>query len=549
MAAAVLGFAIALAPARTEAAAPVPRLVVLIVIDQFRYDYLQRYRDRFIDGGFKRLLQEGAAFTDAHYRHATTDTCPGHAVISTGTWGYQNGIVSNRWVDGTLGKTVECSDSTWRGRAGNLLRPTLGDVLKERTGGRSKVIAVSGKRAAAVLLGGQAADAAYWWNDGGRMVTSGGGTHPLPAWVTNYNDSEPSKAWFGRRWEKLLPQEAYTEEGVADSGGTAAEGLGALFPQPIQDGPSGTAADFHAAFTISPFADEVLVSFSMTAVREEKLGRDRVTDLLAISLSSNDRVGHHYGPDSPEMLDTIVRTDRLLVRLLDFLDREVGLDRTLLVLTADHGVAPLPEVSEMRHGGPAAARVPELELAGAVNDALNAACGQPESGEWVVFHDFPNLYLDESAMRSNGACGIEGERIARDAVADVAGVKSAFTRKQLTEWRGNFVLAEPVRMALRSFRPDRSGHVVYQLSRLHVAADTGTNHGSHWDYDTHVPLLWLGRGVKRGSYDVAVSPADIAPTLYSMLGITGSFETSGCALNVMLRSPPFAVRECRPEDW
>jgi hypothetical protein len=166
----------------------------------------------------------------------------------------------------------------------------------------------------------------------------------------------------------------------------------------------------------------------------------------------------------------------------------------------------------------------------------------------VVFHDFPNLYLDRSAIRSNGSCGGRVERIARDAVAEVHGVENAYTRRQLTDWRGTFVLAEPVRMALRSFRPDRSGHVVYQVSPFHVVADTGTNHGSHWEYDTHVPLLWLGRGVMRGSYDALVSPADIVPTLYALLGITGSSETSGCALNVMLRSPPTTLRDCMPKD-
>jgi hypothetical protein len=166
----------------------------------------------------------------------------------------------------------------------------------------------------------------------------------------------------------------------------------------------------------------------------------------------------------------------------------------------------------------------------------------------VTFHDFPNLYLNEGAMRSNVACGIEAERLARDAVESMPGVKSAFTRTQLTEWRGAFVLAEPVRMALRSFRPDRSGHVVYQVSPFHVVADTGTNHGSHWDYDTHVPLLWLGQDVKPGSYDAAVSPADIAPTLLALLGIADSFDTSGCALNVMLRSPAVGMQECNRED-
>ena len=529
-------------PVRSEAAAPAPRLVVVIVIDQFRPEYLRRYHGHFEDGGFNRFLREGANFTRAWYRHATTDTCPGHAVISTGTWANQNGIVSNRWVDGTLDKQVGCSDPGWRGPAGNLLRPTVGDVLKDSTRGRGKVVAVSGKRAGAVLLGGQGADAVYWWDDRGRFATSNEGLPP--AWVANFNDSEPSTAWFGERWERLLPQAAYAEA----ARGAATEGLDALFPHPVQDR-GANEADFHAAFKISPFLDEVIASFSMEAIREEELGRDSVTDLLAISFSSNDRVGHSYGPDSPEMLDTVVRTDRQLARLLDFVDSEVGLDRTLLVLTADHGLAPLPELTRARHDGQAAGRVSELALADSVNAALNAACGRPRSGKWVTFHDFPNVYLNEGAMRSNDACGMAAERVARDAVEQVPGVESAFTRTQLTDWRGALVLAEPVRMALRSFRPDRSGHVVYQVSQSHVVAEEGTNHGSHWDYDTHVPLLWLGEGVKPGRYGGAVSPADIAPTVLAMLDIADSFESSGCVLNVMLRSSAVRKQQCSREDY
>jgi predicted AlkP superfamily pyrophosphatase or phosphodiesterase len=538
IAVAALGLMIALAPVRPAAGSVSSRLVVIIVVDQFRYDFLRRYAEHFVDGGFNRFRTEGASFTQARYRHATTDTCPGHAVISTGTWGYRNGIVANTWFDAKLGKRVECSEPNWRGPAGNLLVPTIGDMLEQATEGGSKVISVSGKRAAAVVLGGLGADAVYWQSERGGFVSATKDRADVPAWVANYNDSRPLRSWLGKRWDKLLPDEAYADTVLAVGSSVHGEaGVGSAFPQSITDEASAIEGDFYSAIQVSPFPDEVLANFVITTIREEGLGQDDITDLLTISFSSTDRVGHRYGPDSAEMLDTVVRLDRLLKRLLDSLNDQVGLEHTIVVLTSDHGVAPLPEVVNMRAGEYEAGRIAESRLAETVNDALDSAYGKPGSGTWVVFHDFPNVYLNEEAIRSSGAPPVDVERMARRAVASVPGVKSAFTRTELTSWRGTAVVAEPVRMALRNFRPDRSGHVVYQVLPLHVVSDAGTNHGSHWDYDTHVPLMWLGPGVKPGRYSGSVSPSDIAPTLLAMLGISASFELSGCVLNVMLHSP------------
>jgi hypothetical protein len=207
-------------------------------------------------------------------------------------------------------------------------------------------------------------------------------------------------------------------------------------------------------------------------------------------------------------------------------------------------VASFPEVSQRRGDGQAAGRISEEGLAKSVNVALTAAFGKADSGEWVVLHEYPNVFLNERAIRAAGVCPSEAERLARRAVQAIPGISAAFTRSQLHEWRGATVLSEPVQAALRSFRRDRSGHVVYQVSPLYVVGDEGTNHGSHWDYDTHVPLMWLGADVKAGTYEGEVSPVDIVPTLLALLDIPESSGSAGCVLHEMLRSPTSGVREC-----
>jgi arylsulfatase A-like enzyme len=228
-------------------------------------------------------------------------------------------------------------------------------------------------------------------------------------------------------------------------------------------------------------------------------------------------------------MDTVVRTDRELERLLDFLDREVGSEHVLVVLTADHGAAPLPEVARLS-GHPEAGRVSERELIEAVGSALTEAYGVPLSGPWIAFHDFPNLFLDEQTLRAESVPVQDAERIARDTILALPGIKAAYTRSRLQALQDVETVSPPVRMALLSFRADRSGHVVYQVLPYNVVADTGTNHGSHWDYDRHVPLMWLGTGVQPGRHAESVSPADIAPTLRVLLGLEADPEAPGRVL-------------------
>ena len=329
-----------------------PRLVVAIAVDQLRGDYMDRFRSFFGPGGFNLFLQHGASFAEARYEHATTTTCPGHAVILTGSYGAVNGIVANDWFDSKTGREEYCAaDSSAKtiGAAGegrsprNLKGATVGDLLKIASGGSSRVVTVSAKDRSAIMMGGHLADAAYWMIDT-LFVTSTYYRAALPDWAARFNGAGRISSYFGKKWEHLLPPAAYEMVGPDDVPAEADEaGMGRTFPHPVAGG-SVIGKAFVDAFDQTPFSNDVVADFAMEAVTAERLGTDTVPDLLGISFSANDRAGHAYGPDSHEVMDITVRLDRTLARLFGFLDRTVGLSRVVIVLTADHGVAPLPEV-------------------------------------------------------------------------------------------------------------------------------------------------------------------------------------------------------------
>ncbi|HEX7336495.1 MAG TPA: alkaline phosphatase family protein [Gemmatimonadales bacterium] len=524
-----------LTPGRVLAQEPVakPKLVVVLVIDQFRADYLRRFRPHFGGGGFNLLLRRGANFRQAEYQHAITLTCPGHAVILTGTHANINGIVANQWYDPRSGRQVYCAadssatllGSSQPGRSPrNLLAATIGDQLKAATGGRSRVITVAGKDRAAIMLGGHQADGAYWMEDS-VFVSSTYYMQELPSWVQQFNASGRVKSYAGKTWTRVLPRAAYTglddvaaEENVA--------GMGRIFSHRLSD----STARFLDAFKSSPFQNEVLFEFAMNAVSSEKLGEDDEPDLLGVSLSANDLIGHAFGPGSHEVLDVTARTDRLLERFFTFLDQRVGLGHTVVVLTADHGVAPLPETVEPTSG---AARLNPARIAAAAEAALKAQFGAAPAPGWVLYTSTPWLYLNSKALRQRGIAQEEAERAARAAVRGVRGVHQALTATELRQQQHSGTASG----AAFSFHPERSGHVYFELEPFVIPArePTGTTHGSPWSYDTRVPLLWMGAAVRRGAYAGPVSIADIAPTLAAILGIATPAGSQGRVLAEMLR--------------
>ena len=380
-----LGLGLAHVGAAQSPASPRPRLVVAIAVDQLRADYIERFRQYFGPGGFNLFLTRGARFPQARYEHATTSTCPGHAVILTGSYAMVNGIIANDWFDVATGHETYCAQDTTVtliGPAGrdvhprNLFGATVGDVLKMATGGRSRVVTVSAKDRSAIMLGGHLADAAYWVIDS-LFVTCTYYRDDLPAWAREFN--AVGRDQQVRRQERGIgcsPPAAYEIMGPDDGAGEDDRaGLGRTFPHPIGS---------VEAFDQSPFLNDVVAEFALRAVAAEGLGKDAVPDLLGISFSANDRVGHAYGPESHEVIDVTVRLDRTLRALFASLDRTVGLGNIVVVLTADHGVGPMPESLQRLHRGAQARRLdPEL-VRTAVTGALEARYGRTPAPGWVA---------------------------------------------------------------------------------------------------------------------------------------------------------------------
>jgi Type I phosphodiesterase / nucleotide pyrophosphatase len=386
------------------------------------------------------------------------------------------------------------------------------------------VVAVSGKDRSAIMLGGYLADAAYWMV-GTDFVTSTYYRRELPGWVREFNAGGPARASLGKIWNRLLPASAYALAGPDDDPAERDEaGLGRSFPHPI------TSA---AALDRSPFSNDILAEFAMRAVRAESLGQDTVPDLLAVAFSANDRVGHAYGPDSHEVLDVTVRLDRTLERLFGYLDRTVGLSNVVMVLTADHGVAPMPEVLRRLRPGAPARRIRPDSITAPVVRALDARYGPAGGAGWIAYHDFPHLNLNLGVLRSKRAAVAEAERIAAAAVASVPGVHEALTATDLARQR-----LEGVRTsAVLSFHPRRSPSVYYQLEPYLVVADgsAGAEHGSRWAYDQQVPVLWYGGSIRPGERHGRIEVADVAPTLSAILGVGAPGGSEGRVLQEMLR--------------
>jgi predicted AlkP superfamily pyrophosphatase or phosphodiesterase len=531
------------------------RLVLLIVVDQFRYDYLERFDDLFAPNGIKRLMRDGASWTETNYDHMPTYTAPGHATLMTGAWPAETGIVANDWPDRDTGKSVSSvSDTTatlFGGEQGEvassprrLMASTLGDELRLRTNDRSKVIGISVKDRSAILPAGRHANAAYWFSQRtGRMVSSNYYFNNLPAWVESFNDARPADKFYGARWERLLPESEYLKRAGADAPPWEnignAPGDTNTFPHTITGGATSPNSNFYGALDYTPFSNDLLLAFAEQAITNEKLGADDDVDILTVSFSANDYVGHRYGPYSQEVMDITLRVDGSIAALLDFVQKQVGLQNTLVVFTADHGVAPIPEHANAL--GLPGGRVKSDDVLRAMKLGISARYNrkneQPDpTADYVqkfgeregFFND--NLYFNPVALKRDGINNEEIERVACNAAMTVPGISRCFTRTQLEY--GAISFGDSVaRRVSHGFYPRRSGDVVVVHEPFKYLGDTiPATHGSPYSYDTHVPLLMMGSGVAPGRYMQAATPADIAPTLASILGIQAPSNTVGRVL-------------------
>ncbi len=490
-----------LTPTLTLAAEPPPRprLVLTIVIDQFRYDYLTRYREEYA-GGFARLLTQGAVFTNARFEHFPTVTATGHSTILTGALPTLSGIIGNDWYDRDAGKQVtSVSDDSVKMLEGSgdggasprrLLVDTVGDELKIASGGKSRVIGISIKDRAAILPAGHSADAAYWYDTRtGHFVTSTFYAADLPTWVKEFNLTAASR-YRGAEWmgHKLpLDNKAFSE------------------------------------VEATPFANDLVESFAERAIEAEKLGKDTATDLLTVSFSANDYIGHQYGPDSPEVKDLSKRTDQVLDKLFRFIDTQIGMRNVLVVLTADHGVAPGPEAQAARRmpGG----RMPSGIIQTTVQKALQVRYGP---GQWILSPSEHSLYLNLDLMREKRLDREEVTKTAKEAVASIPHVFRVYTYAQLET--GNILPDDIGRLVMNGFNIRRGADLYILLEPYWMFGMLGTTHGSAFGYDTHVPVIFMGPGIRAGRYDQSIVVNDIAPTLATLLGVEVPSGSVGRAL-------------------
>ena len=482
-------------------AAPPPKLVLAIVVDQFRYDYLTRFRGDY-HAGFERLLTRGAVFTNAWYAAYPTVTAVGHSTFLSGAMPSMSGIVGNEWYDRETGKVVtSVGDDAVKLLGANgegaspkrLLVSTVGDELKmARSGG--KVIGISLKDRSAILPAGHVADGAYWFDPrAGSFVSSTFYFAELPMWVTAYNASRPADGFRGAHWlDHTLP---------ADT-------------------------SVYAALEGSPFGNELVESFAERAVQAEKLGQRNVTDLLAVSFSANDYVGHAAGPDSPEVKEMSIQTDRVIGKLFSFLDAAVGMGNVLVIMTADHGVAPVPEVNAARRmpGG----RMPQGVVRKAVEAALTDKYG---AGQWMLSPSDTAFYFNQEIIRQRKLDAGEAERTAAEAARHIAHVFRVYTREMLLN---GTVDAQVGRRVMNGFYAPRGPDMYVLLEPYWLYGSKGTTHSTTFSYDAHVPVIFMGPGIKAGRFDKQISVNDVAPTLATYLDIeTPSGSVGRCLAEIL----------------
>lgn len=509
--------------ARAEPDAPAARRLVLVVaVDQMKAEYLARFRDLY-EGGLRRVLDQGAVFTNARYRHACTDTGPGHSVILSGRSPRSSGIVGNEWYDRALRRVVNVvDDPTVRvlGGEGRAASPahfsgfTVGDLLKAKSRD-SRVVGVSLKDRAAILMAGPRADGAYWYEStGGHFVTTSYYAREVPAWLEAWNARRLPDSYAGRLWERLLPDPAtYVRYVGEDDVKGERDGKDTVFPHRTPGAPP--SPEFYDGLRRTPFVDEILLDAALAAMDAHGLGNDDATDVLAVGFSACDGVGHTYGGDSQEILDLLLRLDRTLGRLFDEVDRRVGKGHTLVVLTADHGSMPLVEVLSGR--GIQARRATTGDLHAPVLTAL--ARRFPKVEGLVAAVDPPDYWLDAETIGRSGLKRRDVEATIRESLVRTGLVDAVYTRAELAgEPPGNDPFFE---LHERAFYAPRSADLVGRLKK-HVylgGSLGGTGHGTPYDYDRHVPIVFMGPGIAAGPRDVACGPEDIAWALGRLVGL------------------------------
>lgn len=517
-----------------------PKLMVGVIVDQMRYDYLTRFYHRYGEGGFKRLMNEGYNFENAHYNFIPTKTAVGHASVYTGTSGSGHGIIANDWYDKYLKKMIYCVDDFNYQAVGTempneqkspyrMLATTVTDELRLSQNMRNKTIAIGLKDRSSVLPGGHTSNGSYWFigKDEGKFITSTFYMEELPKWVKNFNDNGLVDKYMKKKWETLYPIKSYTESIEDDN---PYEGLFVGEDKPVFPHDLKKLAKANGNYDLlkgSPAGNTLLVEFAKAAIEGESLGQGEFTDFLAVSFSAPDYVGHQYGSDSKEIEDTYLRLDLDIKDLLNYLDDKIGKGNYTLFLTADHAVSPVPAyLNSLKIPG---GYFDKMEFEDYIRDLVNTLYGDPDLIENVSNYQ---IFLNREKLSSLDLDVVAVSEKLANYIIDYEGINKVLTANTIQNTHFDSGVLKYVQ---NGYNQKFSGDIVMVPNPgIITKRDSGTNHGSGYSYDTHVPMMFYGKGIKVGRSREHVEIIDIAPTVSNLLQISFPNNFTGRVLPEVL---------------
>lgn len=506
-----------------------PKLVVGIVVDQMRNDYIYRYWDRFGEGGFKRLINDGFYFKNAHYNYIPTYTGPGHSSIYTGAtprthaiiandWHIKSSAISNYCVSDTGVKSIGCTNKNGKMSPKNQLSSTIGDELKISTNQIGKVFSIALKDRSSILPAGHAANAAFWYDEiTGNFISSSWYIKELPSWVNAFNNKNLPKVYLTKGWQTIYPISSYSNS-IADNNNYEASPIKKAvitFPYNYKDFIEKN--DF-SIIKSNPYGNTITKDLAISCLINESLGKDNIPDLLCISFSSPDYIGHYYGPRSIESEDIYLRLDKDIEDLLNTLDEQVGKNNYTVFLTADHGGADVP--NHLIDSKIPAGYIKEKYLVTEIKKFF-----QSSFGDSSIFENNSNeqIFLNEKKINQLNLKTAEVESKLADFLITINGISEAFTSSTLKTQC--FYKNEYASLLQNGYNHKLSGNVCYIYNPAWMDyAEKGTTHGAGYNYDTHVPIIFYGNGIKKGNYFQYVSITQIAPTICELLQIN---QTNG----------------------
>lgn len=511
-----------------------PKLIVQLTVDQLRGDLLHRYKHHFVNQrnrkGFNRFLEQGVTYDNTHYRHAATLTAVGHATLATGALPAHHGIIANNWFDPASASDMYCvADKSTKlvgdeGKAAspvNLMASTFSDELQMGTNGKAKIYAVSIKDRGAVLTGGHFGKA-FWYNKStGNFVTSSYYYDELPQWAESFNNSGLKNSFLGKEWKLSKPIDDYHNDANNRVYQIPPKGFNKGFPHQM---PKLTDKLYYRMLSSTPYGDEMTINFAKSIIDNEQLGRDDVTDYLSISFSVNDYIGHTYGPNSLEAEDGLIKLDSMLAEFFYYLDKKIGLDDVLLVISADHGVDLIPEYKKSL--GFSGFRGDVENAVETANKQLMTEHGTAKS--FIKAIALPNVYFDHGALK---AANVTADALAKEfseLVLKDEAVDKVFTQATLKVPGDRDAISQRV---FNNFVESRSGDlIIVQAPSAIMKSYSAATHGSPYKYDTHVPMYFAGWKLKPQRVTRQTSPEDIAVTLSALMRVGFPDKSTGTVL-------------------